>query len=88
MNSGWYKILQNGRLQPRKREINYFCIASSAFIFEKGNVAMKTPFTTGQKLENSGLLPLIIIFAVIMASPLFYFLINLMLGNEQLFTAH
>jgi hypothetical protein len=37
-----------------------------------------------QKLD--GLAPLTIAFFVLMFSPLFYFLINVMLGNEEIFS--
>jgi hypothetical protein len=46
---------------------------------------MNTQKATEKKSDLRGLLPLIIIFVVLMVSPLAYFLINIMLGNTALF---
>ncbi|CAG7600544.1 hypothetical protein PAESOLCIP111_00406 [Paenibacillus solanacearum] len=46
---------------------------------------METAKKTHQSKPFNGLVPLCIIFIILLGSPLFYFIINLMLGNEHLF---
>ncbi|WP_010502060.1 hypothetical protein [Paenibacillus elgii] len=41
--------------------------------------------TNEPKPQNSGLLLVVILFFVILGSPLFYFMYHLMMGNEAMF---